>query len=388
MLDRIFTRVFLRHCAGSLVFAALLLAGCGNFFTPITSTATTATPKFAYVANFQNATAGSISAFTLNSTTGALTQVGSAVATGPNSTSFGPASLVTVLGKYLYSANDGGTVTAFSINTTTGAITIIGAPFTTGGNNPNSLAADAAGKFLYVANFGSNTISVFSIDAATGSLTAVGTPVVTGSSAGTAGPPVALAIHPTGKFLYAALDSNGIALFTLNATTGVPAFVSTIAPPAGAQPQSVAVEKTGKFLYAADGVNAVDEYSIDTTTGALTALATPNSSVAAGTVPIVLTADASGSHIYVANRDSNNAHSYGILTTGALSAIGTATATGSSPSGIGVDPSGKFVYVTNFSGSPDVSIFTIDSSGKLANAGAATSTATSGAANAAAIAFL
>src|ERR1051325_1694544 len=91
-------------------FLMLVLAGCPGFFQPRSSTGTTTTPKFAFVANFQGSTAGTISVFTINSTTGALTSAQSPVATGTTAATNGPAALVTVLGKYLYSANDGGTV--------------------------------------------------------------------------------------------------------------------------------------------------------------------------------------------------------------------------------------------------------------------------------------
>jgi 6-phosphogluconolactonase len=366
-------------------FALLLIAltGCGDFFTPRTDTTTPTTPKFAYVANFQNATAGSISIFSINSTTGLLTSVGSAVSTASN----GPAALVTVAGKFLYSANDAGTVSAFTVNSSTGALTTIsGSPFNTAGSNPNAITADTSGKFLYVANSGSDDISAFSIDATSGSLTQIGNPVLTGASSGTSGPPVGLATHPNGKFLYAALDSSGVSIFSINATTGALTFVNTVPAQSGAHPQSITVEKTGKFAYVADGASAVDEYSVDSTTGNLTLLASPNSTVGAGTVPIVITSDSTGSHVYVASQGSNNAFSFGILTTGALSTIGTAVATGASPSSIAIESSGKFVYVTNFSGSPDISIFSIDSSGKLVSAGTASSGVNP--ANAASIAFL
>jgi len=359
------------------------LTGCNGFFTPRTDTPATTTPKFAFVANFQNATAGSISVFSINATTGLLTTVGSAVSTASN----GPAALVTVAGKFLFSANDAGTVSAFTVNSSTGALTTIsGSPLNTGDSNPNAIIADTSGKFLYVANSGSDDITAFSIDATTGSLTAIGSPVLTGASAGTSGPPVGLAAHPNGKFLYAALDSTGISVFSINATTGALTFVNTVPAQSGAHPQSITVEKTGKFAYVADGVSAVDEYSIDSTTGNLTALAAPNSTVAAGTVPIVITSDSTGSHVYVANQSTNNVFSFGILTTGALSTIGTAVATGASPSAVAIESSGKFVYVTNFSGSPDISIFSIDSTGKLVSAGTASSGVNP--ANAASIVFL
>jgi 6-phosphogluconolactonase len=369
-------------CIFSLALLLLTIAGCNGFFTPRNDTTTPAT-KFAFVANFQNATAGSISVFSVNTTTGALTSVGSSVSTGSN----GPAALVTVAGKFLYSANDAGTVSAFTVNTTTGALTAVsGSPFNTNGNNPNAITADPSGKFLYVANSGSDDISAFTIDATTGSLTAIGLPVLTGTSSTTSGPPVSVAVHPNGKFLYAAMDSSGIAVLSINTTTGALTFVNTIAAQSNTHPQAVVVEKTGKFAYVADGVSAVDEFSIDSTTGNLTLLASPNSTVAAGTVPIVMTSDSTGSHLYVASQSSNNAFSFGILTTGALTAIGTPLATGASPSSIAIESSGKFVYVTNFSGSPDISIFSIDSAGKLVSAGSASSGVSP--ANAASIAFL
>src|SRR5438309_963256 len=127
------------HKLGFIVTIAFLftLAGCsGGFFSSRTDscgsgfftancTTTGSTPKFAFVANFQNGTAGSISIFTIDSTTGALTSTGGTVSTGSTTATNGPASLVTVLGKYLYSANDGGSVSAFSVNTTSGALTAI-----------------------------------------------------------------------------------------------------------------------------------------------------------------------------------------------------------------------------------------------------------------------
>jgi DNA-binding beta-propeller fold protein YncE len=175
-------------------------------------------------------------------------------------------------------------------------------------------------------------------------------------------------------------------VFSINTTTGALTFVNTIAAQSSTHPQAIIVEKTGKFAYVADGVSAVDQFSIDSTTGNLTLLASPNSTVAAGTVPIVITSDSTGSHVYVASQSSNNAFSFGILTTGALTAIGTPIATGASPSSIAIESSGKFVYVTNFSGSPDISIYSIDSAGKLVSAGSASSGVNP--ANAASIAFL
>ncbi len=376
---------------------ALLSVGCGGFFSQRTDTCGSGfftsncntngggtASKFAFVANFQNATSGSVSVFTIDSTTGALTSTGSSFSTGTTTLTNGPASLITVLGKYLYTANDGGSISAFTINTSTGALSAIsGSPFPAG-TNPNSIIADPSGKFIYTANSGSRDITAYSITSTTGALVPIGT-FSAGANALSAGQAVGLAIHPSGNFLYVSLDTAGIAVFSVDQSTGILTFLSQISPQPGAAIQSITINKAGTFAYAADGVAGVEEFSINTSTGALTLLS--SSPVAAGGVPIVLTADSTGTHVYVANQTSNNVFSYGILTDGSLSLLsGGTVSAGSSPSSIAIDTSGKFVYVTNFNGNPDISVYTIDSSGKLVVSTNATSGVTL--ANAASIAFL
>jgi len=79
-------------------------------------------------------------------------------------------------GSFLYVSNSGdGTVSAFTINPTTGALTAIaGSPFTASGTastvTPTALAIDPSSQFLYVANGDALTISVFTITAGTGVL--------------------------------------------------------------------------------------------------------------------------------------------------------------------------------------------------------------------------
>jgi len=95
----------------------------------------------------------------------ALTTVGSAISTGSN----GPAALVTVAGKFLYSANDAGTVSAFAVNTTTGgAYRYFGIAIQYKRQQSNGDYRRPSGKFLYVANSGSDDISAFTIDANNG----------------------------------------------------------------------------------------------------------------------------------------------------------------------------------------------------------------------------
>jgi 6-phosphogluconolactonase (cycloisomerase 2 family) len=74
-------------------------------------------------------------------------------------------------------------VSAFSIDSSTGKLTqVSGSPFGSG-STPVFAVVDATGKFLFVGNQSSTNIYEYSIDSATGALTAVsGSPYGTGSA--------------------------------------------------------------------------------------------------------------------------------------------------------------------------------------------------------------
>jgi 6-phosphogluconolactonase (cycloisomerase 2 family) len=79
-------------------------------------------------------------------------------------------------GRFAYVTNAGaGTVSVYSINTTTGALTLT--TTATAGSQPIKMILDANDKFAYVANIGSDNVSTFAVDSTTGALTAVGQPV-------------------------------------------------------------------------------------------------------------------------------------------------------------------------------------------------------------------
>ncbi|CAN5405470.1 hypothetical protein BH10PSE6_BH10PSE6_08590 [soil metagenome] len=66
-------------------------------------------------------------------------------------------------GRFLYSVHgDRSDVTAYAIDAGTGHLRVIGRQ-PTGGYNPIHLAFDASGKFLFVANYGTDSIAVFPV---------------------------------------------------------------------------------------------------------------------------------------------------------------------------------------------------------------------------------
>ena len=83
--------------------------------------------------------------------------------------------MVTPNGAYLYSANYGsGSVSAYSIDPSTGALTpVAGSPFAAQ-SHPRGAALDPTGSFLYVTNEGSNSITEYAISPSTGALTLIG----------------------------------------------------------------------------------------------------------------------------------------------------------------------------------------------------------------------
>ncbi len=89
-----------------------------------------------------------------------------------------------------------GNVSAYTIDGTTGALTeVAGSPFPAE-RIPRSVTVDPTGQFVYVANLESNNVSAYAIDGTTGALTEIdGSPFPAGSFprsvTTTAGPPPA-----------------------------------------------------------------------------------------------------------------------------------------------------------------------------------------------------
>jgi DNA-binding beta-propeller fold protein YncE len=322
--------------------------------------------KFAYVANegCGDSTFGNVSMYTIDATTGGLSSVGPPVVSndeGAHSVTVDP------FGKFAYVANWGegdtaGSVSMYTINPTTGALTSIGTigapcapPPSPGSCAPWSVVVDPSGKFVYVANeggFAPTSVSMYTIDGTTGALTSIGL-IAAGGRA------ISVTVDPSGKFAYVATDSDpgsagNVSMYTINATTGALTSIGTIA--AGTNPASVAVDPASKFVYVTNYSSSdVSMYSINATTGVLTSIGT----IAAGTNPASMAVDPASKFAYVANSSSNNVSMYSInATTGALTSLGT-IATGLSPTSIAIGPSGKFAYVTS-AGSNDVSMYSID----------------------------
>lgn len=355
--------ILLRYCA--VVLVTVFVTACGGGATSTGSASSNSTPsannpsacsatsKFAYVSNSGS---NNISVLNFNSATGALTTTTSGTFS-PYTSAVNPVSVVidpTCRFAYVPS-NSSNNISAYAINSSTGALSqIAGSPLVT--STPNSIAIDPTGKYLYVANYNSHNVSAYTIDTSTGALTQItGSPFSVSSVPSTY--PSYVAVDPNGRFLYVVIINYGISAYSINSTTGALSLVagSPFANGSGsASAGGITINASGNIAYVADGnsatVNNVYAYSINAITGVLTQIV--GSPVAAGSYATSVTIDPTGKFAYVPNALSNTVSVYTINSlTGVMSQIpGSPFATGTYPTSASIDPSGSYAYVSNANG--------------------------------------
>ena len=272
---------------------------------------------------------------------------------------------VTPNNRFMYVGCQDGTVDAFVVNYD-GTLTPVGPPFANSGS-VRGIAINAAGTFLYTADNAGNTLRVFSINQTTGALTSL--PALT-VALGAGAAPRGLAADGAGH-LYVALSGaafNSVGQFNINSGTGA---LTAIAAPiaAGLTPERIAVTPNGQHLYVSNYFgNSISVYSI----GGGGALTANGAAVSTGSPsrPLGLTVHQNGQFLIATlnlSSVTNNVLVYSIAGNGLLTLV-TSVAAGTEASGVTVDPSGSYVYVSNF-GSNNVTKFNINqSSGALSGA--------------------
>jgi len=246
--------------------------------------------------------------------------------------------------KFLYVANSQeGDISLFTVanDGTLAEVT----PRTLAGTTPILLAMDPGGSFLYVANAGSNNISVFSIDSSSGALTPV-----TGSPTGIGIFPISMKIAPSGNFLYVGGSGSPGIVEVFSLSSGVLSAVGAFQT--GTNPFGLEIDPSGSFLYTANtGDSSISEFSIGAD-GTLTQLAgSPVGEATGNSAPVAIAIDPSGTYLYVCNEGTSNIAGY-TLSSGAITALSQPTfGTGTHPYFLAFDPNGKYVLISNQSGS-------------------------------------
>jgi 6-phosphogluconolactonase len=294
----------------------------------------------------------SVESWQVNLSTGLLTQVGSELTTGANSM---PVAIkFTPDGKAAFVVNKGvppnGTdsIATYSVNGD-GSVSSSGANVASGGVNPVAMAIDPTGKFLFVANqgtggiSGTSTISVYTISGASVAFSA-NFPADDFASA--------IAVSPTANFVYVTntigsqpLLQGEVTQYSYDPTSGALSKVNTYL--AGTTPSGIAIAPKGQYLYVANfGSNNVSGFMV-ASDGTLSP--TNASPYAAGIGPQAMVADPVENFLYVADYTSNQISGYKIsAASGQLSPLApAAVSTGTGPTDIAIDPTGVYLYTTN-----------------------------------------
>lgn len=375
--------------AAFLGLPLLVATGCVAGNSPSTPVSTnpastcvpSTTPEYAYSVT---GSGYSVAMFTVDSCSGALTSTTpGTVATGYAMPQGGSEEMtVDPLGRFAYVANlvsnasDQATISMYTINPSTGVLTATTPATVATGFFPQGITIDPQGRFVYTANSDGNSVSMFTINQTTGVLTPTNPPSVSTQaqvSTGIDSSPDAVAVDPSGQFLYSVNEDNGtVSMFTINQTTGVLTPTSPATVFTGPGPFGIAISPNGKFAYVPNSDSGgsmtygVSQYTINPTTGVLTQNNPP--AVAAGNFPTAAVVDPTSRYLYVVNRNDNNVSIFTIdQTTGNLTANGAISAE-SMPFRVSFDPSGKFLYVVDEDGPSTV--FTVKSDGTLAPASA------------------
>jgi len=228
-----------------------------------------------------NSFGDNVSVYSIDPSSGALSEV----AGSPFPANISPAEiLITPSGKFVYVTNPTiGVITAFSFSN--GVLTKVpGSPFSSilgGGGGAFGLAVNESEQFLYVANPSASNpaplstignVSGFNIDPGTGALTHIlGSPFTATNGNG----PSAVAVDPTGRFVYATTPGSNFSIwcFTITPSTGQLVAVTNSPFSLTAGGLFALIDPSGNYFYiGSQGANGIAGYTYDPSTGAPAAI--------------------------------------------------------------------------------------------------------------------
>ncbi len=357
-----------RWIVGVLCTSALLLAGCGDFFNKDGGGGGGgSTGSYTYVG-----TQGGVLVGYSVSATGALATLSGS----PNQ--FATAGInslaVTRANTFLYAGVSGIGVYGLGIASGTGVTTLINTNALVQDVAPSALTVDPSGKYLLVAGLanGAPAVGEYLINS-DGTLAEVqGSPVTITFPTGTDTSNVSLqniVVAPNSGYVFVTLGQLGIAPLPFNTSGGLSVNTQIINPKATSgianQDLGLAVNATSTALFVGETNVGVRVFTI----AASKFTEISGSPFKAGGQPRSLAFDGTGDFLYVANATDSTISGYSVLASGTLTALTGSpfSSVGSQPFALALDQSKKFLFSANLAGSPDVQLFSFDSTtaGKL-----------------------
>jgi 6-phosphogluconolactonase (cycloisomerase 2 family) len=330
----------------ALVAALAMAAGCGP-----TNNLPELTGEYAYVANTAD---GSISVFSIDTTTGALTLI-EQVSVKPGFRVFGLA--LHWSNEFLYATiDDASEVEEFDIadGTYSGQIFLHNGPYTAA-NGPRAVALNSNGTFLFATNYGgtAQVVSQYLVDQSTGVLTANGT-------AATGIRPFGVAVDPAGNCAYVAntgdpsLSEYGVSnkgALEFDTTVSIGSFSE------GPGPELVAVQfnpnrslNPGQTVYVTDdNLGLVHQLPVFSELIGVRCTTVPKATdIAAKGKAFGISLHPMGKFLYTGNSSSNSISIFSVSSTGQLTLAGQETKNLNDVLSVAVDLQGKFLYAANF----------------------------------------
>jgi 6-phosphogluconolactonase len=256
----------------------------------------------------------------------------------------GPAS-----GEYILEGNSGSSLNLLKIDTMTGAISAPILASQTPANDASSyqgVVITPSNAYLYALYTSFTVVQGFQLTGPGLNLvTLAGAPYFPGPSAG---PFNSMTMHPSGKFLYVIESPARIEEFRIHTGTGDLASASVVTE--SADFRVAVIDPAGKFLFVNDLTGGrIYAYGIDSSSGALSAVAGSPFMVPAGGQPILDVIDGVGRYLYAPLFHGGVAAFLVDGTSGALTdVVGSPFPTPYLPSAVTISPSGKFLYVADF----------------------------------------
>jgi 6-phosphogluconolactonase (cycloisomerase 2 family) len=284
--------------------------------------------RFAYVANIGTST---LNVMAVDPTTGTLSTVGNiASAPSPVSVTVDPTARVILTAHH----TSPGRVQSFGINPISGLLSA--GPQLVVGANPVSVAVAPTGGLAWVAHATSTFLTALRFDSS-GGMTLV-------QNVSIGRPQRAVAVHPSGRFLYVLTDDGQIRIFFYDG--GGFLFPLGDAPPAGGSPDALVVDPKGRFLFVADtGQNRIIPYVIQDGS-----LLVPFAAPQTTSRPSALAVEKTGRFLYAASESGSSVSGFAISPAdGRLTFINTETGLTGAQS-VSAEPSGRFLYVTRKQG--------------------------------------
>lgn len=291
--------------------------------------------------------------------------------------------------KYLYAANETGTfegvtsgsVSAFSIDRTTGSLALLNT-VSSQGAGPAYLSVHPSGKYVLVANYAGGTVAVLPVEpnGKLGTATDVkkdqGSP---GSGHASSAPSGSFAISghdrphahmiqsdPSGRFVLStdlALDKIFVWRFDLQEGKLSPNEPSFVSLPSGDGPRHFTFHPNGHWLYSLqEESSTIAVFEYDGLAGQLSAkqtLSTLPKAFAGTNFTSEIVVAAGGKFVYAANRLHDTIACFSVGVAGDLTYAGETWTRGDYPRSFSIDPSGKFLYTCN-QRSDAIAVFTVN----------------------------